>query len=250
MVGGIKLISLNIEGHKHLERVVQFLKSEQPDVICLQEVIEPDFEFIRAAVGPEGVFAPLVLMPLGGPYVENAEKFPWGVLLLSRLPLLETRTMLYAENSKALQEYDPVTKDQARFNRLLLVGAIEHEGQRFTIATTHLTWTPDGNPDTLQRRDTEAMLRVLGTMPEFVLCGDFNAPRGGEIFAAIAARYKDNIPPHYTSSLDPELHRTKGSIERMVDGLFTTPHYVAEDVSLQCGVSDHCAMVARIQRAS
>lgn len=250
MAQELKLVSLNIEGHNHLDRIIPFLRFEAPDVVCLQEVIEPDYERIRDIVGPNGGFAPFVLMPLGGSYVEDAKKFPWGIALFSRVHPVEMQTITYAENSKTLQEYDPVTKDQSRFNRSLLVANINCDGQRFTVATTHFTWTPDGNPDELQRRDTEAMLQALSTLPDFVLCGDFNAPRGGEIFSAISARYTDNIPTQYTSSLDPELHRTKGSIERMVDGLFTTPHYAVKDVSLRRGVSDHCAVVATIQCVS
>ena len=33
----MKIVSLNIEGSKHINRVIPFLESEQADVICLQE---------------------------------------------------------------------------------------------------------------------------------------------------------------------------------------------------------------------
>lgn len=39
---GMKLISLNIEGHKHIDRQLPFFEIEAPDVLCLQEVFEPD----------------------------------------------------------------------------------------------------------------------------------------------------------------------------------------------------------------
>jgi hypothetical protein len=38
----MKVISLNIEGNKHYELVLPFLHTENPDVICLQEVLEDD----------------------------------------------------------------------------------------------------------------------------------------------------------------------------------------------------------------
>ena len=81
----------------------------------------------------------------------------------------------------------------------------------------------------------------------FVLAGDFNAPRGGEIFSHIAERYTDNIPPHYTTSIDGTLHRA-GPIPFMVDGLFTTPSYRAKGVHLEFGVSDHAAVAATIEK--
>ena len=42
----LKLLSLNIERDKHLPKVVVLLKKEKPEVICLQEVQEPDFEML------------------------------------------------------------------------------------------------------------------------------------------------------------------------------------------------------------
>ena len=87
----------------------------------------------------------------------------------------------------------------------------------------------------------------MGNQSSFVLTGDFNAPRGGEIFAELASRYKDNIPNHYQSSLDPDLHRVK-NLKLMVDGLFSTPDYNLGEVRLINGVSDHLAVAAKVSK--
>lgn len=99
----------------------------------------------------------------------------------------------------------------------------------------------------MQQRLLPKLLETLGSFPELILAGDFNAPRGGEVFGTIAARYKDNIPPEYKTSIDGGLHRA-GKLEYMVDGLFTTPQYIASKVRLIDGVSDHMAIVAEINR--
>jgi endonuclease/exonuclease/phosphatase family metal-dependent hydrolase len=101
-------------------------------------------------------------------------------------------------------------------------------------------------------------LGILETQGEFVLTGDFNAPRmhkgnPGEIFSAIASRYTDNIPVHYETSIDASLHRNGKTrpldfVDKMVDGLFTTPVYTAHDVGLHFGVSDHAAVSAIISK--
>jgi endonuclease/exonuclease/phosphatase family metal-dependent hydrolase len=122
---------------------------------------------------------------------------------------------------------------------------IEKEGETFRVATTHFTWTPDGSADDYQRADVKKLLAILGGMGEFVLTGDFNAPRGGEIFGTLAEKYKDNVPSHYTTSIDGALHRA-GPLELMVDGIFSTPGYAVSDVELVAGVSDHKAIVATV----
>jgi endonuclease/exonuclease/phosphatase family metal-dependent hydrolase len=94
-------------------------------------------------------------------------------------------------------------------------------------------------------------MACLQSEKDFALCGDFNAPRGGEIFTTLASHYTDNIPSKYETSIHVALHRA-GSVDGarlahlMVDGLFTTSGYAASDVRLEFGVSDHAAIVATI----
>jgi endonuclease/exonuclease/phosphatase family metal-dependent hydrolase len=83
---------------------------------------------------------------------------------------------------------------------------------------------------------------------EIVFCGDFNAPRGGEIFSAFADRYKDNIPEKYKTSLDSS-HKGYGKPwweTTMVDGIFSTPRYIVKNVIFHKGLSDHQAVTAEI----
>ena len=46
-----KLISLNIEGHKHLERFLPYIKEQKADIICLQEVFESGMELFKKEFG-------------------------------------------------------------------------------------------------------------------------------------------------------------------------------------------------------
>ena len=52
----MKLISINIENNLHTETVLNFLKKEQADVVCLQELLEEDFDFYKKELNLGGVF--------------------------------------------------------------------------------------------------------------------------------------------------------------------------------------------------
>ena len=106
--------------------------------------------------------------------------------------------------------------------------------------------TKDGEVTQFQLEADALFVKQAKTLGEFVFCGDTNAPRGKEAFDLIAKEFKDNIPTKYTSSLDPLLHRVKG-LNYMIDCLFTTSGYIATDVKLKDGVSDHMAVVAEIK---
>lgn len=238
----LSLVSVNIERSKHLDLVESFLEREKSDVVCVQELMQGDIPRLAAALGgAECLFEPATLRPEEGNGV-------LGVGIFTRVPVL-TRCVRYYHGTPDIlpesSQSDPATYNN--MNRVVVSVDAEKDGGKFRIATTHFTWTPDGKPTDQQREHLRNLFGVLGGMREFVLTGDFNAPRGGEIFDALAERFKDNVPAVYTTSIDPKRHRA-GALELMVDGLFSTAGYDIADVEMACGVSDHCALKASIER--
>ena len=172
-----------------------------------------------------------------------------GVAIFSRLPVKAQSVRYYVGRPDTVpdsDDNDPLTYNAS--NRMVVLCDIEKEGNLFRIGTTHFTWTPDGESTDEQRSDMKALLTLFDGAEEFVLAGDFNVSRGGELFGVLAQRYKDNVPPQYTTSIDGNLHR-RGQLNRMVDGIFSTPSYTVSDVEMISGVSDHCALVAQISTA-
>jgi endonuclease/exonuclease/phosphatase family metal-dependent hydrolase len=242
----LKLVSVNIERDMHLDRVVPFIEREQPDVVCFQEIYVPRVEAFSERFGAQYVYAPNLF--------HRSDNFttPVGIAIFTQLPIREKHVAYYVGDGSTIpQEHLP----EKGGNRSIIALDIEKEGRVFRIATTHFTWTPKGEANDQQRRDLQALIAKLNVLGEFVLCGDFNAPRGGEIFSVLARRYVDQIPALYASSIDLSLHRAATEdgerLSRlMVDGLFTTPQYTASDVRLVAGVSDHMAIVASIATAT
>jgi len=59
----LKLVSINIEGHRHFnERLLPFLEKEQPDFMSLQEVFEADVPALKARLGMDGQFWPMAVI--------------------------------------------------------------------------------------------------------------------------------------------------------------------------------------------
>ncbi|TSC86122.1 MAG: endonuclease/exonuclease/phosphatase [Parcubacteria group bacterium Gr01-1014_8] len=249
-MASIRLVSLNIERALHLDTVLPFLKERKPDVCCLQELREPDIpRFLDALSMRHFAFVPMSIHPSEG------HPAPTGLGILSRFPM-DTHVHYYrgiaGSPPKTFDFPDSKSKFESE-HAMVLFGTIHTGNTSYTIGTTHFGWTPNGKPDEYQRKDLAALLPILDAAGEFVLTGDFNAPRGGEIFSEFARRYTDNIPLEYKTSIDLTLHRaarTKRNeiADKMVDGLFTTPAYTASNVSLEDGVSDHCAVVATIKK--
>ncbi|HEX9722241.1 MAG TPA: endonuclease/exonuclease/phosphatase family protein [Candidatus Paceibacterota bacterium] len=245
----IKLVSINIELDKHLDLVREFLKKEQPDVVCMQEVYKQDLQDFGERLAMQAVFGHM--SNIGHIDYNKAPRDPYGVGILSALPVQKAWVEYYAGGAKEAKTRIFQENSRNDPHPLMLV-TVQKGNVSLTFGTTHFTWTPDGNPDDLQRRDLKNLLGILTEISEIILCGDFNAPRGREVFDILAKLYKDNIPLSYTTSIDANLHRDKENMcgkPLMVDGLFTTPEYQCSNVRLQNGVSDHMAIVAEISKS-
>ena len=240
-----------MERDRHLDRVIPFLNRTRPDVMCLQEVAEADFLDFKERFGCEGVFAP---MSRTRSFREDRgfAMITRGVCILSRWPMVSPQVRYYFGDPEGevpeFRRFSDTEIDQSTIKKPFVWATIARGSELFTIGTTHFTWTFNGAADDDQRRDSDALLAILDEIPHIVWCGDLNAPRGkSEIFAKFAARYHDNIPSRYMTSLCGSLHRA-GPLELMVDVLFSTPRYAVLDVKFTGDVSDHYAITANVWR--
>jgi len=241
----LSFATVNIEREKHIPRVVAFLKRTQPDVACIQELFESDIPVLKEAFGAGHVF----FAPMCWYKTVDGKRALEGVGILSRYPLSAEAIHQYAGNQGEITDFIEGTLEEksATQKYVIAIADVEHPDGLMRIGTTHFPWTPNGEAEPIQRASLVSLLSVTDTLGEFVLCGDFNAPRGKEIFSGLAERLKDNVPLKYESSIDGELHRA-GPLPYMVDGVFSTPGYQVHDVEMVSGVSDHCAFTCLIDK--
>lgn len=240
----IKLISLNIEGDNHYSTVLPFLQKENPDVVCLQEVYESDIPILIAESGMFATFTPLSIVDKDFPERHMKAKGAEGLLILSKKMPFELHKDYYVGSLGSI----PIFKDEEPFvtNRALLSIKVEYSDAEFCIATTHFTWTNGGKMTSIQEEDFQHMLEAIQNLKGFVLAGDFNAPRGKEIYTELSRLYKDNIPAGVTSTIDPLLHKVK-NLQHVVDGIFSTTQYIVTNVQVIDGISDHKAITASVK---
>jgi len=245
----MKLISLNIEVGLHNEKVLEFLKKEKADVVCLQELLDEDFELYKKELEMEG-FRQIwhYQNKVRTTYLELIGKKD-SIAIFAKNIVDHGSTFFIGKEENLFKKYDEYIANEEFQNNgaFLWVDIKNADGKIFKFITTHLPVTKDGEVTPFQLEVIDALLKELGKIEGFVLCGDTNAPRGKESFGRLAEKYKDNIPNEYKTSIDQNLHRVKG-LQYMVDGLFTTPNYIASNVKLIDGVSDHMAIVAEIDK--
>src|SRR3989344_204695 len=241
----MKLISLNIENNLHPETLA-FLKRENSDVICLQELLEEDFGLYKKELDLNGVHQTWS-------YWKNQIIYPQligkkqGVAIFAKNIIRSGSIFYVGQEENILKPFDEyaANKDLQKNNTLVWADIENIDGEVYRFITTQLPVTKEGEVTQYQLEVIDLLLTKLAPLGESILCGDMNAPRGKESFGRLEKKYKDNIPLEYKTSIDQNLHRVRG-IQFMVDALFTTSSYKASNVKLVDGVSDHMAIVSDI----
>jgi endonuclease/exonuclease/phosphatase family metal-dependent hydrolase len=249
----LKLISLNIERCAHLDRNIPFLVSEAADIVCLQEVLRCDLPVFSEALQKPFIFLPMHILDV--PCSRTGKPEQSGIALFTSHIILDSGLAYYHRAQPTIVAEDIARRAETNSHGIVWA-TVALAGEQYTVATTHFPVSAFGQPDSHQRAVAPRCIELLVKIPPHILCGDLNAPRGGEIFTQLSGGYTDAIPEQYHTSLDLELHRMGSHPEEsrrmaqfMVDGLLLQDPYVATNVRLVSGVSDHMAIVAEIRRS-
>jgi endonuclease/exonuclease/phosphatase family metal-dependent hydrolase len=245
----LQLVSLNMEGVRHYDTIIPFLEQRQPDVICLQEM---------PAAFVHELFSRGYFVHFAGMSYENpvAPKDATGLGLATKLPTTAT-THYYTSKSLTPLPHDKHDAHSKSYPVISTTIPIDGTTESITVVTTHLYDTWNGTETTEQTKSVSELQTYLATVPPHILCGDFNMPRGYNTnYEQFCQNYRDEIPRHYTSSLDRTIHRAGNRTDLntpifdiyMVDYIFSQPPYIVDNVQLHFGISDHAAVTAEITK--
>jgi endonuclease/exonuclease/phosphatase family metal-dependent hydrolase len=235
----ISAICLNIECDRHIPKIWKLLSDQPAEVILLQEIFKDDITKFEDHLSMPCYFSGLT-------YLQCDRGTPeMGIATFTNLKIVTSSVVYYRGQADKLPCI--TTTEPEKMARPLLITELSNGSDEFCFINTHFTWSANATPSEQQFIDYHKMVETLDSIPEFVLCGDFNAPRGTAIFNLLASKYKDNIPQDIKTTLDRKLHKA-GNLDLVVDGLFTTPKYQTSIVEVISGVSDHCALRFKISK--
>lgn len=242
----MKLITVNIEGNKHLLDIGNLIAVEQPDVLCLQEVFATDLPQLVSAVNQ---YSQTQQFFVANANVVGENKYgiapngEWGNAMIARSSLFPGGEALFAQefysgSAAELPEFSGPNSPR----RSLLAAVVSVRGQSLAICTTHFTWSAEGKATELQQRDAKLLQTMLKRYNSYILCGDLNSPRGGATYTTLSTGLTDHLPREIMTTIDPDLHYA-GALQLAVDTVFSTPDIHSMKAKVVSGVSDHMAVV-------
>lgn len=243
----MKIVQINIWGGKLGQQIIDLLKTERPDFVCMQEVNDLEgrsgYKFfatldeIKKGAGLDHSF----MSPTwSARYMER--RISYGNAILSRFPFDATETIF--THREYIPEYD-VERDDGNV-RNLQIATVEAGGRKLTLLNHHGYWmygTKAGNEETMRQMGlvAEQVRKLSGPV---IMCGDFNLAPDSESLGLINEELINLSKKHGLKRTYTQLSVVDSVSDYIFvnDGIKVKSFRKSDEL-----VSDHCALIMEFE---
>lgn len=248
----IKFACLNLwEGGRLFEEALSFLKSEQADILALQEA----HYSLNSSLEKRWRSIEIIKQELGYPYHHFAPAYvthdapdqtPRGNAVLSRYPILSGDTIFY---DIPYREGVVDTVDNATTTpRNLESAVVDMHGTKLNVFNTQGIWGWDGEDNERRLKMGDVIADSVKGKNNVILAGDFNVKENTQTMQKVEALLKNVFKGERTTSFNMRRKSNGGYATAVVDMIFVSRNiHVVEHSCPDVDVSDHLPLVAVIE---
>lgn len=238
----LRILQWNVWFKEDIERVVEVLKREDADIMCLQELThgyieqthENTWQYIAHELGYDYAVQEI-------PIVTDTAQWLQANAIFTRFPIKDKKSIWLHEPKHAEDLHDQY--------RGCLQAAIDIGGKPLTIATTHMSFTPEPTGD----QELQELLGLIGDEPKrLILTGDLNATPETDRIAELTKRLQHAGPPFEQKTWTTKPFDFGGfradTLDWRYDYIFASRDLtVTAAGAVQTDVSDHLPVTATIE---
>jgi endonuclease/exonuclease/phosphatase family metal-dependent hydrolase len=167
----IKLLQWNIWESRNIDRITDFIKDLNPDILCIQEIrgtYRPDaqLDIVKQIESTSGMASHCEIAQTR---INQEGAYSQGNGVFSKYPIID-------KTCRFLQESKPKPVDASDEGRIYVEAEINADGNPFTIGTTHLSYTNRFMTTKKKKLEVENLLEIVREKKEnYILTGDFNS---------------------------------------------------------------------------
>lgn len=239
----MKLIQLNIWGGKLENQIQNFLKEQDADIVCLQEVFDYD--------GHGGSYLGMLHEIAGSDYKNQFfaptysisymnQEVDFGIAILSKSKIEQSKTIFTGGEFK--KNFD-IKKDDYNI-RNFQHAVIDKNGAKINVINYHGYHSLDPNGNDESTRQLKIIVDYITKLSgPIILCGDFSLDVNSDAMAVFDKTNLDNIAKrNNVKSTLGELHYCKDNIA--CDYIFVSKDIKVESFKMSdMLVSDHKALI-------
>lgn len=251
----IKLLTFNLwNGGRLLDNALEFLKAQDADIVCLQEVyngtdpkLEPrlrTMEILRQELpGYEAYeFAEAMI----DQFPEEGDILS-GSAVLSKFPVTARDLVFFNEKFHARPADDPATF--GTLPRTLQHVELDTPAGRLQVFNIHGVWDLEGSKLTERRRNMrDAVLKAIEGRQNVILAGDTNATPDNPAIKAIEEHLTNPFAGELKTTFNMQQKDNPGYASAAVDMILVSPDIkVLQKICHQVNASDHLPLSAVLE---
>lgn len=243
----LKLLHLNILYGRYIDQLVNYLKDEDFDILCFQEVsggrisatLTDNFEEIKTRLGYQGI------RTQSWNLVGEKESYEANAIFYNPTFTITNKDIIYLKDYAEIPAF--AGRKFQEDPRTVLKLELEKEGKRFRVVTTHLTWGPNSKDELHKLEQGKKLFEYMQTVDiPFILTGDFNVNASSQVVKWIDSLARNlTVENHITNTLNPRTHK---ATHLFPPGLAVDYIYVSDDVTVKDfhvvdeDISDHLGL--------
>lgn len=249
----IKFVCLNLWwGGNLFPRILDFLRSEDADIVALQEVYDGknpalkdslrSMETLKKELGyPHQIFANShdVTLPEG--------VVPSGNAVLSKFPITGSSATFLFDSTR--DEYLDIPEHWPVFPRILQGVALDTPAGEVNVFNMHGIWDLAGdNPSPQRRTMVQRTLKAIEGKPNVLLAGDTNANSGNPALNDINEQLVNVFGKELVSTFNMRRKDKPGYATAAVDHMWVSPNIKVLSKSCpEVDISDHLPLIATLE---
>lgn len=249
----LKIIQLNLwHGGKFFGPIVDFLKSEDPDILICQEVhggVDPKLPVnLRTTTGlSKAISLPFYYFSPCMRWSWPEGKIPWGNAVFSKTPIISGEENFYYGEFGDWER--PKTPDFSNIPRNLQHVQIKIGRSALNIFNNHGIWGFDGDDNEERLKMADFILKKITGQENVILAGDFNVKENTQTIGKIQNILNDPFKGERKSSFNmKQKDKNSGYGTAVVDFIFTgTDIKVLEHSQPDVDISDHLPLVVELE---
>lgn len=248
-------MSLNIwHGGRLFDEAVEFIKSEDPDILLLQEAYDShdlsaerrfrmmdEFNQLLGFSDSDFVESMVSVVPEGA--------FSHGNAIFSKFPITERSFSYFTEPEAGRKVYEDIPENWPTQPNVLQHVQIETPVGEIDIFNMHGVWDLDGDNYSAGRQHMrDVILQDTADKKNVILAGDSNAKASNQAMQELEPQLKSVFGQEVKSTFNMRRKDNPGYASAAVDLMFTSPNIkVLSKACPDVDVSDHLPIIAELE---
>lgn len=249
----IKILTLNIWGGEFLERIVNFIRKENPDVALLQEVYNgtgnldskyQSLSILKAKLNYSYYAFEPSLIDVG-----SIGNIFWGNAILSRFPIKNQKSIFFdiPFGEVSLEKSDSQSRNQ--FNPMNILGTnIKISNKYISAYSVHGIWGFDSEDNPRRLKMSKIIVDEIKNKENVILAGDFNVQRHTKTIGNIEKHLQNVFKNELVSTFNMKHKLLPTYATTVVDMIFVSKHFNVIGHNMpDVDISDHMSLVCELE---